>query len=224
MRGIILVLLVLAIIPVMYSESFASHYSHIGVTLSRTCLSMISNNYTTTCPTYDELGAIFPDSTNKVISGGFEYSDGIYQRVSGMAKTNHFEYYRYHEGTTLWIDPPGDIRGKIQLITIEPSLPEYKITGVSYNVINGTIQTGHDRYVNPNCSEIIISSENWLFLVGDTMNLLNHDCDMSHSNFDHIKQKVLDKTDMDIITSYKYKLDKWIAESKDRCREKCFEY
>ena len=218
------VLFAFAILPIVVLESYGSHYDHFGITLSKTCTTMLKNNITTTCPTYEELLTVYPDTSNKIISGDFEFKDGLYQRNMGMAKSNHVEFYKYNTETVMWIDPPSDIMARTQMIIIEPTLPEYKITGVSGTIINGTLSTGHDRWINPNCSEIVVSSTDWLLLVGDTLNLLNHDCDMEYSNYNHIKEKVFEKTEMDITTSYKYQLAQWVDQAKKDCLTLCREY
>lgn len=229
----------LVTMPYVYQESFGAHYTHLGISLSNSCITMLQNNIETDCPTYEQILAIHPDHSNKVISGDFEYVDGYLQRTQGMAKNNHFEYYKYHNtfidsslktGNTsilTWVDPPGDIREKIRLITIEPSLPEYKINGISSEIShNGTnlIITGHNRWIADDCQSITISAEDWIFLLGDTIHMANHNCDEEYSSFNHIRELKLQKTEMDISTSYKYKLEKWIEESKNNCVTLCRQY
>ena len=199
---------------------------------------MLQNSIDTDCPTYEEILALYPDRSNRIISGDFEYVDGYLQRTEGMAKSNHFEYYRYHNnnhfdrqlnqnntGVITWIDPPGDIRTRIKLITIEPSLPEYTIRGVSFNSTNhNSIFTGHDRWIDDYCRNITISATDWIFLLGDTLHLVNNDCDEKYSSYNHIKELKRQKTEMDITTSYKYQLEQWIEQTKQKCKEICFEY
>jgi hypothetical protein len=197
-------------------------HEHYGITLGKTCVTMLQNNLDTNCPTYEELNALFPDTSYQAVSGQLEYIDGMYQRDT-ETKRGHWGFYRFHETSTIWIDPPGDIRDKINLIIIEPRLPEYKISGVSHIMSNNTITLGHDRYID-NCKTATLSATNWVFLVGDTMRYLQNNCDPKFTTFDHIKTKIFEKTEMDISTSYKWQLDNWIAQVKQDCKTLCKEY
>lgn len=204
-------------------ESFKpkTDHEHYGIVLSKTCTTMIKNGLDTNCPTYEELNTLFPDTSNQVVSGKLESFDGMYQRNNDI-KNGHWGFYRFHETSTIWIDPPGDIRDRINLIIIEPRLPEYKLAGMQ-TMTNNTISLGHDRYIE-SCKVATLSATDWLFLVGDTMRYLQNDCDPKFTTFDHIRKKVFEKTEFDISTSYKWQLDNWIAKVKAECAIICKEY
>jgi len=181
----------------------------------------LKNNLTTNCPTYDLINLIFPDTSNRKISGDFIIKDGIYQRQEPQYE-HHYNNYRYDERDLLWIDPPGDVLDKLKLITITPHDFIYKIP--NQTIKNSSILIGQGRYIAPNCSDAIITANNYLFLLGDTMQTLKKNCAPGSSNFDEVKIKRWERTIHDITTSYKYQFDKWIKETKIKCLGKCFEY
>lgn len=202
--------------------SIGTAYADYGINLSNTCLTMLKNNISTNCPNYEQILTLFPDSSNKKISGGFIYKEGILQRQEPQYE-HHWENYRYDENKDrLWIDPPGDVLNKIKLITITSNDFTYKIQ--DQKITNNSLLVGQGRYISINCSQAIITAKNWIFLLGDTMQTMKKNCIPGSSNFDEIKILSWEKTKHDITTSYKWKLDKWIKESKEKCRVKCFEY
>ncbi len=196
-------------------------YADLGIVLSDTCLSLLKINASTNCPTYEEILILYPDTSNHKWSGGFDYIDGILQREI-TTFNNHFEFYRYDSVSITWIDPPSDILEKIPLITISASTFEYKIP--FQNITNSSVSIGHDRYVSSKCDEALISAENWLFLLGDTIQLMAHDCDEEFTNFNEVKLRTWERTQHDIKTSMKWQLDKWIQETKINCKLLCFTY
>ena len=198
-----------SIIPV-----FADQY---GIQLGTTCITMLKNNIPG-CPSYEELDVVFPDNTYYAL-GELQLIDGIIQRGPPLYKGVE-NFYNYHNGTVTWLDPPEPVRKKIKMVTIEPSLPPYKIKTESTQMDDYNIKFGKDRYINANCSEIKITAKNWLFMVGDAMNLLKHGCDLTVSNFDATISYNFTKSYQDISTSAKYKHDKWVAESLIKCKVK----
>lgn len=176
----------------------------------------------TDCPSYEQLLTVFPDNTIPEVSGGFSVINGVWQRER-PPMDNPDRYYWYKTEPILWLDPPGKILSKIHLITIETSLPEYK-TKDSIKMDDYDISFGKDRYIDLSCTNARITAKNWLFLTGDSMQLLKHNCDPKFTNFNSTKIITFEKSYQDITTSYKYKLDNWIKESKIKCRERCNEY
>lgn len=200
----------------VYSQQ-ASAISHIGIDLSQTCLTMHKNNMSTICPSYEDIVTLFPDTSNKLISGDFGYSEGIYQRQHTKFK-HHFNFYDYWASDVRWIDPPGDTREKIKLITITSTDFEYKIP--FQTITEGSLQTGKSRYVSNNCDQAIITAQNWVFLLGDTLNYLAKNCQKSATNFDEIRIKTWETVNHDITTSAKYQLEQWQKDAIERCGKK----
>ena len=212
----------LVVYALILSLSFGAAYADYGIVLDNTCLVFLKNNLTTNCPTYDLINLLFPDTSNRKISGDFVIKQGIYHRQEPQYE-HHFNNYRYDENKDrIWIDPPGDVIDKLKLITITPHDFIYKIGGQT--ITNNTLLTGVSRYIDPHCSSAIITANNFLFLLGDTMQTLKKKCAPNSSLFNDTKIETWEKTKHDITTSYKYKLDTWIKESKIKCLGKCFEY
>lgn len=207
--GVLVVTMSILFIP----QADARTNYDVGVVLSKTCITMIKNNLTTTCPTYEEIMTLFPDNTNQNISGKFVYKDGYLQRANTLY-LNHYKFYTY-QPVTLWIDPPGDITGRIATITIEPSLPEYLIE--ESKTLKGNIQiVAHSRYVDPLCYRSTITATDWVYLTGDTIQLMLHNCDPAFTNFNHIKTRWLGESYQDIATSNKYKIDQMVKLAKEK--------
>lgn len=211
----------LVVLASTIDNSYARENTDIGITLSKTCITMIKNNITNNCPNYEDIMVLFPDTSNQDISGKFIYDDGFYQRDNTNFKS-HFEFYTYEPHTT-WIDPPGDIVGGIPTITIEPRLNEYLIPE-SNRLENNTLTVGTSIWVDPLCYRATIGADSWILEMGHLMQYIDHNCDEEFKNFKDTKNITFKKSYQDITTSYKYKLDKWIEESKIKCLTICKEY
>ena len=210
---LLLLLPLFFIIPMAYADT-----QQYGIALSGTCLTMLKNNIPG-CPSYPEIMVLFPDKTMPEISGKFIEKDGIYQRETAP-KLNPWNYYRqFSTEPILWIDPPGDTRSRIKMIYIESSIPEYK-TNDSFKMDDYTISFQKDRWINENCSEIKITAKNWVFLTGDSINVIKNNCDLSVSQFDGTVKKEFVKSYQDISTSFKWKHDNWVKENLIKCKVK----
>lgn len=207
------IVLLLFLIPFVVPVSAAP--SHYGISLSKTCLTMLQNNIETDCPTYDEILVLFPDTTNQDVVGKFQTIDGITQR--GTSNVLHPErFYSYELNSMLWVDPHNEVRSKLIMVEINPSLPMYKIGGESLIMDDYSISFGRDRFVNFNCSEAKITAENWVFLTGDTLNYMKHNCDPAFTSFDSTVSLKFEKSYQNLVTSAKYKLEQFIADAKEK--------
>lgn len=189
-----------------------------GIVLSSICIRMLSNNITTNCPSYEEIMVLFPDTTNQNALGEFQEIDGIIQR--GKPNLLHPErYYDRSDGSVMWIDPPNEVRKRIKMIYLEPSLPPYK-TGEESLIMNDyNVSFQRDRYITPNCGEAKITAENWVFLLGDTMNFLKHNCDPAFTAFDGTVTFEFKKSYQNIATSSKYKIDEMVKLAKEKYKK-----
>jgi len=214
--NVIIILGVIALTPNAYSNLS----DDLGVQLSKSCITMIKNGLQTNCPTYEEIMLFFLDTSDQRVSGGFVFEDGYYHRDKSNYKES-FEYYRYDNQSRFWVDPPANTQAKIKLIVIEPSSFEYKIQG---QVVNSTsIEVGHQRWLNVNCSQARLSAVDWQVLLGDTIYYMTHNCSADFTNFDEIKTKTWEKVIHDITTTYKHFFDQWIKDSLERCGQRvCF--
>lgn len=207
---IFLAVVIISLVVPVFAVQGSPQY---GIILSKSCLTMLSNNITTACPTYEEIAVLFPDNTNQKTSGKFDYKDGIWQR--GQPKIfNPIQEYVFRPTSTLWIDPPGIVLNQIDIITILPSVPEYKIPINSTRMDDYNITFGVDRWINPNCSEIKITAKDWIYLTGDSLNLLSHNCDLSYSSFNGTVTHYFEKSYQDFTMSSKYKLEEFIKAAK----------
>ncbi len=176
MWTLLIPLVLLMVAPVMESDSV---HDHIGISISGVCMG------SDTCPTYEDILAVFPDTSNQNWSGDFKYIDGIYQR-DHQINQYHFEYYKSNnQYDVVWIDPPADIRKQIKMINIEVDLPAYKVLD-SDKMIDGKVTWGHTRYVDTGCREATIEAYSWIYLTGDTMRYMQNNCDEEYTNFNSI--------------------------------------
>ena len=216
MKFLLLFLPLLLLVPITVDAAQTQY----GIALSQTCLKMISNDLQTDCPNYIEIMRLFPDGTDQRYSGEFKNIDGLYQRDTPR-HLNPWKYYYFASSPVLWIDPPGNTRDRIKMIYIEPSIPEYKLGFESTRMDDYSVSFGKDRWINENCSVIKVTAKNWVFLTGDSINILKHNCDLSVSQFTNgTVTKTFAKSYQDIKTSYKYQHDKWVAENLIKCKTK----
>ena len=205
--------LVLFLIPL--NVEARKNIEDIGIQLDRTCIALIKAEMKTDCPTYEELLLIYPDTSNKRISGDFIFKDGILQRETSHFR-NHINAYQYEKPIT-WIDPPGDIRDKIKTITIVSKLPLYEISESKQKKGN-TLTFGIGRYVDDRCHHAIITAENWLFLLGDTIQYLQSDCQIT--NYDSIKKIYQKPMNHDFKSTAWYKYKQWLENAKLQSKNK----
>jgi hypothetical protein len=217
--GIVLSIALALMVPiVVYAAPLPSDTQTIGIQLSQTCQTMLKNNVTTTCPSYEDLVNLGWDDSLPG-SGEFEYDNGFYHRGIPMYKNVH-ELYRYDDYHIL-IDPPSSIASRTKIIIINPTLPEYIPLG-EYKKEDHQRIVAKDRYV-ADCKEATITSDNWQFMISDTIYYLRNGC--THTNFEELT--VIDDyiSTMDRTTSKQYKHDRWIEESIEKCKTQiCKEY
>lgn len=217
-------LLLLLVLVVFIPHAEARTITDIGIDISKKCELMIKNNFTTPCPTKETLLALYPDSSPREQIGGFDYIDGVFQRVP--IPTNIQLCRNYIQGLTdiqrLWIDPPGCIRPYIKMITIESNFIDYPIEKVSYDMANNTITVGNQRWVAYDCSEAMVNAGNWVYLTGDTMQLMFHNCDPKFTNFNDKKQYQFDKPYHDLTTSSKWKQEEFVSMAIAKYKTKSF--
>ena len=87
--------------------------------------------------------------------------------------------------------------------------------------VDGASSMGIGRYVEE-CRNATIGSN--MTLVMDTLNYLLFDCQASSTSYDSVKTEIKEQTPLYIGNFTEYKYRAWLAEAKEACREKCFEY
>ena len=188
----------------------ASLAIHFAVMVSGACVD---------CPTVEELNLVFPDTSNQQVSG--KIVDGIREPAQ---MRNHYEWYRYEDRNIIWQDPPGDVLTRAKLIVIENQIQPYKLGKNSTLMVNNTSILGDKRWVSDGCNKSIIPKDNWMIYLGDTIRYMLHNCDPKYTTINTLLEVKTEKTNQDITTSYKWKLDKWLEETKEKCRTICKEY
>lgn len=204
--------LVLFLIPIQVDAR--KNYEDIGISLDRTCLALLKAQMKTDCPTYEDILLLFPDTSNKRISGDFVYKDGFLQRENPPYR-NHYAAYEY-EKPIVWVDPPSDVIAKAKHIIITTKLPYYKVSE-SNKKINNTLTFGQDRYVD-SCKTAIITAEKWLVLLGDTIQYLQSGC--KTTNFDSIVKIWQKPMEHDPKSSTWYKYQQWLKNAKLESKNK----
>src|SRR3990167_8389804 len=122
------VLVSFAITIILIGVGNTAHAEFFGISYDNTCKTMIKNNVTSNCPTYEDIITLFPDTSNQDVSGKFGYYNGIYQR--GPTKFHDsFEYYRFGDRPILFVDPPVETKSRVKLIEIKANLDQYLLRG-----------------------------------------------------------------------------------------------
>jgi hypothetical protein len=193
----------------VHNKKNAVSVQTIGIKLGNTCITMIKNNITTTCPTYAGLLALNLDSSKKE-SGIFSFFNGYYHRGSPLLK-NDDKLYDLNSYNII-IDPSSVMTKRIKTITIQPSLNNFLLDDGSIK-INNTRIIHKDRYVD-NCSHATISAVTWINTLSDTVNYLRSGCVGTLLN--SVDNFTDSTTVTDITTSAKWKHDQWIKEAKEK--------
>jgi len=103
---------------------------------------------------------------------------------------NQWKYYEQQEyDYVIFYDPPPEIVFRSYHITIQPSIPTYKLNQGISNSLNFTesnnVIFASDRWVGNSCGSASISAKVWASLLGDTMNYMRNGCDSSQTIFNH---------------------------------------
>ncbi len=220
-------------------------YKKLGINLSNSCIIMIKNNFTTPCPTYNDL--LILDNSLPEFSGNFiRDNDGFFHREDPNY-INSWRMYDFDSTPRMFVDPPSGMNSRVKLITIVPNFDNFFIKGdktqlqqfeminvtqagnsttkaINYSYQNQTQDFGriiyHDRYVD-NCRTAVIDAEDWELILVDTINYLRNGCLPEFTEFDN-KEIIIDElTEIDITTSPNYQA-KWKLEADmERCKVKC---
>ena len=184
-----------------------------GITISNTCYTMHKHNVSSNCPTYQEIMVLFPDTSNQLISGEFIMKDNQLQR-DRPRMDSHYDWYAFNENKTyLFIDPDFALQSQLSMIHIESRMGEYSLRD---SVDDNMRYVGEGRYID-SCREATIGAGNWIFMLGDTMEYLRHDCHPSFTLFNETKIIRKELVDHDITTSAKWIHDKFLEWVKENC-------
>ncbi len=221
---------------------YSQYTKLIGIELSNTCITMIKNNFTTTCPSYEELIGL--DSSITEYSGEFITTDGFFHRDRTEYK-NSWKLYEDDPIIRIIVDPPVGMSERIKMIVLKPNFGTYILTDSKQQesefeniitTVNGTFtkekkvisilnQTQHygrilyhDRYVD-NCKDATINADVWESLLPQTIHHLRTDCE--YTSFNNKEIIYPNYTSIDLRDSPSYKYRAWIDQVKELC---IFEY
>ena len=186
-----------------------------GISISKTCYNIhryAPVNSTTKCPTYEAIMVLFPDTSVKEVSGDFIYKHNMLQRERPPMEKS-YNYYAFKNQTFLFIDPDPETSKSLGMIQIESQLKEFPI---NYKVENNTRVMGVNRFIE-DCRNAVIGSENWIELLGDTIQLLRHDCHATFTLYNDNKTITPIYTQHDITTSSKWLHDESLKYVKENC-------
>lgn len=142
----------------------------LGVDLSKVCQIMIKNNLTSACPTYEEMISL---DGSDYRSGSFKVIDGMFQRDKPLVQ-NDQRLYDFEKEYKIILDPSGNLKGSIRMITIELNFGTYLTVG-DYDKTNNTRTINHDLYVD-NCKNATISAETWLKTLPAVIHFMRNGC------------------------------------------------
>jgi hypothetical protein len=199
----------LATLTLDKSDSFSHLETRIGVSLSKTCETMVRNGFTTTCPTYKQL--IQLDNSNPISGKFITDDDGFFHR--GPEQTvNSYRFYWNDSQLRIIVDPPGSMMDRMKMIYIQPNFDVYTVRNDmtvqdSFEIIQGnrTLSYGnqtkliefdvrnqtsefatvlfHDRYIEK-CKTATINADVWPFLLPDSIHLMRNQCDRDYTAFE----------------------------------------
>ena len=212
----VFVAILILLLSVATVNTAEAHNHNIGIILSRTCLTMIQNNMTTTCPSYEDIMVIFPDTSNRYLSGDFVYENGFLHREKPSVE-KHFEWYLVEKKPHLWIDPPANVLDRIDLITIYPDIPLYKDEGSHTMYDNATLTFSHTRYTDDRCMAASLDADGWATSLGDTLYYMKHDCNDYYTYLDTLSEMTFERMVFSFTSSVQYQLDQWFAEMATKC-------
>ena len=193
----------------------------VNIILSDTCIKMIENNFPTECPTYTELRGVW-DNTLPHVSGEWVETEFDIKRENPKMQY-HWKYYQQTNGwKIITVDPDNGIKNMGVNIVIHPNSFQYLEKADSVLKNESINATGHERYVWHNvkydkyCKNIAISPD--MRALTDAINNIWKGCETT------VAPEVIQVdtgSDFSYWTSAYAKYSSWLAESLERCLEKC---
>ena len=207
-------------------------------------ITMIKNNITTTCPTYEELYHL--DSSNQNISGTFGYEDGLFQRLESNV-SDGWRWYDSDDTIRLFVDPQSQMYNRIKIIEITPNLEAYAVKGKNYQhqkYENATMEITthtnktktitapvkiqeqgrivyHDRYVDDHCRTALVNSEKWMMILPGIIHHMRNNCADESFAISNMEFIAPNNSPFNRDESPSWKKLQWFEESKVKCKELC---
>ena len=200
--------------------NFTGYVKNIGIKLSNSCIVMIQNNITTTCPTYEELYQL--DSSNQIISGTFGYEDNFFHRLEPTSQ-NNWRWYTFDNTLRLFVDPSSQMQSRMKIIEIIPNFDVYIDTNKTKITKNQTQERiiYHDRYIDDYCKTSTINSDKWKIILPDTINHMRQNCTPGTTFFNGTEFIPIIQSEYNRLESPNWQALQWFEESKVKCKELC---
>jgi hypothetical protein len=217
--GVLLVsasLLLLYTVPPAAEAAITLGSHSVGISLSKTCLTMQENHIPNNCPTYEDLISL--DTSDRKYSGDFvKKPNGLYYRETPKLKSSWMIYqFDGRDQYRIFVDPPKGYAERIPMIIIESNFDLYKLNN-DHNVKNYTVIQYEDRWTDKRCKQTIVNSEKWLKLVGDSIYFMRNKCNPIFTTFDPKITFEIPLESHDISSSYKWKLEQWQKYIRTNC-------
>ncbi len=195
-----------------HAATIGSH--SVGLVLSKTCLTMIHANITSTCPTYEDL--IELDNSDQNWSGSFIYDERGNLYRSNPNLENSWRLYDHDNEWRVFVDPPQGMHDRIKIITLQPNFDTY-FHRSDAQVENYTRVVYHDRYVDTKCWQSTVNADKWTELVADTIFFMREDCDPEKTSYVTKELIPIELMEHDISTSQKWIDEKRLEYIKEFC-------
>jgi myosin heavy subunit len=188
---------------------------HVGVYLSDSCITMIKNNISSSCPTYEDLVNL--DTSSKAASGDFVKTDGFFHREKSKYQNSH-RFYDSDDVFRIIIDPQSNEMTRMKTVEIRPNFDTYVLETnmIEYDDINTYLIVYHDRYIE-GCKKAVINADKWQMLLPDTIHHLRNECTLESTMYVEKELIPQEKTFQDITTSRDYLHKQWLSFVKEFC-------
>ena len=184
------------------------------ISLSQTCITLVKNNMSSTCPDYTLLSSL---DSSMIVSGEFSLDEGgFFHRSNAKFKQSHL-FYNFDNTPRLIVDAPnGSNFGKI---IIMPNFDNYIVK--NSNISDNNSRTiYHDRFID-DCKIAYINSDKWELLIPDTIHHMRNGCSDDTTNYQEAEIIVDPVTVIDISQSPNYQYSQWLESVKESCKVQC---
>ncbi len=173
------------------------------------------------CPELEQLVGF--DTSNPQVSGSFNEKNGILIREDSQYGDKHWYWYypEYKGQTIVFVDIPLSLNNAgvhVQKIKIHQEVKIYPQSSSSIFDEDGNLMAWHieHRWHEPSCNEAVISSNNWVDLLMDTIRFMEHNCNEEFTNIEtRVYEIIQEKPKHDIFRQYVHnkmvKLGEWCA-------------
>lgn len=214
-----------------FSEIDQKHL--VGLSISKTCVTLLRNDIPTNCPSYADL--INLDSSNTDVSGEFVTEDDGWFHRGPSSYEESWRWYDYDDKIRLILDPPLTMSSRIPMVTIENNFGVYFAAGDhtinpvtlgngidSVGTYSDSKRTYHSSRHIDRCVEAVISADKWTTMLTDTIVMLRTGC--VNTTVQDRFEEYIPRTEIDITTSPNWQYSQWVDAAKNSCKTICKQY